>query len=53
MTTYRIDRCYAPHLDKERETIKEDLTLEEAQAHCEDEDTREAGEWFDAYYEED
>ena len=53
MTTYRIERCYAPHLDKEREEIETGLTLEEAQDHCEREDTREAGEWFDGYTAED
>lgn len=53
MTTYRIVRHYAPHLDKKRETIEEGLTLEEAQDHCQSEDSREAGVWFDSYTEED
>jgi hypothetical protein len=51
--TYRIDRCFAPHLDRERETIEEGLTLEEAQEHCQDEESRDPGEWFDSYIEED
>ena len=35
-----------------RETIKTGLTLEEAQEHCQRDDTREAGVWFDGYDEE-
>ena len=50
--TYRIVRHYYPHLDKERETIETGLTLEEAQEHCQREDTREEGEWFDGYDED-
>jgi hypothetical protein len=30
--------------------VKVDLTLEEAQAHCKDPETHEAGVWFDSYY---
>lgn len=52
MTTYRIDRCYGPELNKQRETLVRGLTLEQAQAHCSREDTHGDG-WFDAYYEED
>lgn len=50
--TYSIYRFYAPHLRRERELIETGLTLEEAQAHCNREDTREAGQWFDGYVKE-
>jgi hypothetical protein len=53
MTTYRIERHYAPPRDREPETIETGLTLEEAQEHCQSEDSREAGVWFDGYTEED
>lgn len=64
MSTYRIVRKYqGNHEDEEIDT---DLTLEEAQAHCQDPETssrtctsksglartRLKGPWFDAYYEE-
>ena len=35
-----------------RETIKTGLTLEEAQEHCQRDDTRLEGVWFDGYDEE-
>lgn len=47
-TTYKIVRHYQDP-DKERETIEEGLTLEEAQAHCNDPSTSGDG-WFDGYY---
>ena len=47
--TYKIVRFYAPHLNKNNRVIQRGLTLEEAQAHCKDPDTRKAGEWFDGY----
>lgn len=50
--TYRIVRFYAPHLHKEREVIETGLSLEEAQEHCNRDDTSEDGEWFDGYMEE-
>tara|TARA_R100001594_G_scaffold92136_2_gene126444 strand:- start:3151 stop:3327 length:177 start_codon:yes stop_codon:yes gene_type:complete len=34
---------------KGRQTIKTDLTLEEAQEWCSRDDTREEGVWFDGY----
>lgn len=57
-TTYKIIRF---HRDSENpvhlRVIKRGLTLEEAQAHCDREDTHEMGEdghaiWFDGYDEE-
>jgi len=46
--TYKIIRHYKSGI---RKTIKEGLTLEDAQAHCSREDT--AGEnWFDGYHRE-
>lgn len=52
MTTYKIVRYYAPHLNRESEVIDTGLTLEEAQEHCSRDDTRKEGEWFDGYTEE-
>jgi len=58
MTTYRIIRHYAPgfvpgSIDDglELEEGRHGLTLEEAQAHCNDPDTHGEG-WFDGYQEE-
>ena len=50
--TYKIIRYYSPHLDQENEVIDTGLTLEEAQKHCQRDDTRSEGEWFDGYTEE-
>jgi hypothetical protein len=64
MSTYRIVRFYQKH---ENETIVEGLTLDEAQAHCNNpesssrtcssrfgmERTKTYGPWFDGYTEED
>ncbi len=58
MTTYCIVRKF---FKAESRTIKEGLTLEEAQKHCEDPETSSStcthdpepnGPWFDCYYEE-
>jgi hypothetical protein len=51
--TYYIKRHYAPGVDKSNEIIRTGLTLNEAQEHCEREDTSLKGEWFDGYYKED
>ena len=48
MDKYKIIRMFADET-KYTPTIKKGLTLEEAQAHCKDPTTREAGVWFDAY----
>lgn len=46
--TYKIVRF---HFQGESEVIATGLTLEEAQAHCQRDDTRGDG-WFDGYNEE-
>jgi len=48
MDKYKIIRMFADET-KYTPTIKRGLTLEEAQAHCQNPTTREAGVWFDAY----
>lgn len=48
MTTYKIIRFRE---GREKMTIKTGLTLEEAQAHCQDDETHGDG-WFDGYTEE-
>ena len=55
--SYKIRRFYAPHHnvsahDVEINGVVGGLTLEEAQAHCNDESTHMVGEWFDGYTEE-
>lgn len=47
--TYKIVRFFRE--DKPRETIKTGLSLEEAQEHCNSDDTHGDG-WFDGYEEE-
>ena len=49
MSTYKIVRFYHPSQDRNNETIRTGLTLEEARAHCKDESTREDGVFFDGY----
>ena len=46
---YKIVRFYAD--DRASKTIETGLTLEEAQAHCQREDTHGDG-WFDGYSQE-
>ena len=48
--TYKIVRFYRDRIGY-REIIKKGLTLEQAQAHCQREDTHGDG-WFDGYTEE-
>jgi hypothetical protein len=48
MQTYKIVRFY---FDATPQTIKRGLTLEEAQEHCQRDDTRGDG-WFDGYEED-
>lgn len=50
--TYKIIRYYAPDLKRDNEVIEIGLTLEEAQEHCNREDTHEKGKWFDGYVQE-
>jgi hypothetical protein len=61
--TYRIVRYYRDHPERNK-TIKRGLTLEEAQAHCQNPETSSStcrktrrdrfkyGPWFDGYTEE-
>jgi len=49
MDTYKIIRCYAPHLQRVDRIVRRGLTLEQAQEHCKDLNTRKEGEWFDCY----
>lgn len=65
MTLYKITRFYAD-LDISNETVKTGLTLEEAQAHCQDPETSSTtcdsdvgrarterhGPWFEGYDEQ-
>lgn len=65
METYKIVRKYQAE-DQADEEVETGLTLEEAQAHCDDSEsssrtctseegvqrTQEKGAWFDAYYDE-
>lgn len=46
---YKIIRYYAPGQNRENETIQKDLTLEEAQEHCQDPSTSEKDVYFDGY----
>ncbi len=47
---YEIFRSYHPsQLGKETEVIQRDLTLEEAQEHCNDPNTEQDGVYFDGY----
>lgn len=55
--TYKIRRfCFHENHPDHRSTIATGLTLEEAQEHCQDEDSHgnddERGLWFDGYDEE-
>jgi hypothetical protein len=54
MPTYEIIRSFGPgHPDRpnESEVIETGLTLDQAQEHCESEDTH-GPQWFDGYREE-
>jgi hypothetical protein len=46
---FRIVRFYAPRLNRKPRTIKNGLTEDEAQAHCNREDTSKDGVYFDGY----
>ena len=50
MTTYKIVRFYQD-MDRRNRVMARGLTLEEAQAHCQREDTHGDG-WFDGYDED-
>jgi hypothetical protein len=49
MQTYKIIRFYHPSQNKDNETIQEGLTLKQAQKHCQDDNTRVEGVYFDGY----
>lgn len=48
MKTYKIIRFYQER-HKQSRVIKRGLTLEQAQAHCQDPSTQKEGCWFDGY----
>ena len=48
MPTYEIVRFYKEE-DKPSEVIQSGLTLEEAKEHCNLDDTKQEGEWFDGW----
>lgn len=52
MVYYKIVRYYAPHLNKRNYTVATHKTLDEAQAHCNREDTRKEGVYFEGYAEQ-
>jgi hypothetical protein len=52
MKTYKILRMFFPPLKRANEVIRTGLTLEEAEEHCNDPNTRLEGVWFDGYTEE-
>ena len=50
---YKIVRfCFDNNNPDHHKVVRSGLTLEEAQDHCQRDDTREAGVWFDGYEEE-
>lgn len=52
MQMYKIVRYYAPAVNgssRPNRTIKTELTLEQAKAHCNNPKTRRAGVYFDGY----
>lgn len=56
MTTYKIVRMFFAD-EKDNETVVRGLTLDQAQAHCQRDDTRggsteDGTAWFDGYEEE-
>lgn len=49
--SYSIIRFYAT-MGKRPRVMRKGLTLEQAQAHCQNPKTQKAGEWFDGYQSE-
>jgi hypothetical protein len=52
METYKIIRYYAPNQHKRARIIKTHLSLEQAQEHCNNPNTRVEGVYFDGYTKE-
>jgi hypothetical protein len=52
MDRYKIIRFFAPHLKRKNKVMDTGLTLEEAQEHCSDPDSKSAGVFFDGYEKE-
>lgn len=52
MSSYAIVKMEFPNPFRYTEVMQRGLTLEEAQAHCQRDDTRAEGEWFHAYMDE-
>lgn len=48
MDTYKIVRIFRD-MHKENIVIETGMSLEDAQAHCQDPDTCKEGVWFDSY----
>ena len=49
MKTYKIIRFFHPSQNMENRVIREGLTLQEAQEHCQDDETKLDGVYFDGY----
>ena len=48
-TTYKIIRFYHPDMNREKRTVKHGLSLQQAQEHCNDPETRRDNVYFDGF----